>query len=128
MIFYYFIYYKLFKIASYTEKQWAKSLQTPEHVALISYTLLLILNYLFISVEVTNYIGYNSGLIVNAGLIFVAILFFFNYFLFVYKKKYLEIEKRFDNESAQKRNVKTFFFWMYVVISICVLFILKPLS
>lgn len=114
---YYFIYYKLFKIASYTEKQWAKGVQMPEWLALCSFVILIILNLVFLLMCLFKIFNFTIVLTKEMALISSAVIFGVNYFLLIYKKKYVEIEKKFDRESQKDRNIKSFLFWLYLLLS-----------
>jgi len=58
----------------------------------------------------------------------IAIVFFgVNYFLFVYKKKYLIIEERFDKLSDKKKSFRTILFVIYFLFTIIAIFTVFPL-
>ncbi len=42
------------------------------------------------------------------------------YFVFNYKKKYLDVCKQYKNESNSKKRRKLFYIWLYVVLSFLV--------
>lgn len=123
-MFYYFIYYKLYKISSYTENQWGKALQMPKSVALGIYLILMTQNIATILIGLHKLFKFELVFTKESALITTVILFVPNYFLLYHKKKYLEIEKRFDRESSVSRNIKSIFFWLYVICSFGALFLL----
>ncbi len=54
---------------------------------------------------------------------FITLLFFIiNYFLFVYKDKYLDIEKKYKNESKRQKSIGDFIVTTYIILSFVLLF------
>ncbi len=56
-------------------------------------------------------------------ILFITLFFFIiNYYLFVYKDKYLEINKKFEKESKQRKIIGDFVVATYVILSFVLLF------
>ncbi len=119
--FYHFVYYKLYSLAIKTEEKWNISMQMPEMVAAVSYSILLLLNIGFILLFLYNYLKIDIEVSSLSGVIAMIILYLLQYFIFIYKKKYLYIKKYFDEKNKKKQ---TFVFWLYIFISIMSYFII----
>lgn len=96
----------------------------PKSVALGIYLILMTQNIATILIGLHKLFKFELVFTKESALITTVILFVPNYFLLYHKKKYLEIEKRFDRESSVSRNIKSIFFWLYVICSFGALFLL----
>lgn len=119
--FYHFVYFKLYSLAIKTEEKWNISMQMPEMVAAVSYSILLLLNMGFILLFLYNFLKIDIEVSSLSGVIAMIILYLLQYFIFIYKKKYLYIKKYFDEKNKKKQTVV---FWLYIFISIMSYFII----
>ena len=117
--FYKYIFYKFYKIAKKTEKQWNVSLRSPE---LISFMTMFILNiYQFILLS--NFITTSQNTKNKMYFIFLFFILTLNYYLFIYRKNFLIIEKEFDTLTRTQRRSYDFYFYAIILCSILLVFI-----
>ena len=114
MNFYYYLFYKIYR---FTQKLGRDDVAFSATVGL---TFLLGLNLIVISfklfpatVKSLNEYQYKIPLLIVSGAILII-----NYFLFVFKKRYEDIEKQFINESKRKKRIGNFIVIAYVIISL----------
>ena len=55
------------------------------------------------------------------------VLYLISYFLFLYKRRYLEILKKYDNISTSETKIKEVCFWIYIIGTLAILFLIIPL-
>ncbi len=122
---YKFIFYRLYKLAILAENSWSVNIRMPQYVAFFSISILQSFNLLTLyiifvhGIELINVARLNPIL----GVIFMSLIYVVNYFLFLKKKKYLNIEKSFDKSSSKNKEVKSFLFWFYILFSFTALYI-----
>jgi uncharacterized membrane protein YidH (DUF202 family) len=111
---YYYLFYKIYR---FTQKLGNYDVAFS---AVFGLSFLLGLNFLVIfiklfpaTLENLNEYQYKIPL-----LIFFAAILISNYFLFVFKKRYEDIEKQFINESKRKKRIGNFIVVAYVIISL----------
>ena len=122
---YNYIFYKLYKIAKKTEKQWPQGTRMPVAVAFFStsilqgFNLLTLLAILSLGLELFKI----PSLAPEHAIITMILLYAVNYFLFVRNKKFLQIEERFDKDSKNIKTIKAILFWLYVVLTFVLFFV-----
>lgn len=127
LTFYHYLYYKLYKFSKRTEKQWGKNMQMPEWAAFIVQAILFFFNLLIVIIFLIKM----NIMIDDWQIIFPCIVALsLNFYLFIYKQKYIIIESYFDNIDFQLIPKMNFYFWTYIVLTIvslisCLIFI-KP--
>ncbi len=114
MNFYYYLFYKIYR---FTQKLGNYDVAFS---AALGLTLLLELNFIVIFfklfpviLENINEYQYKIPLLIFFGAILIT-----NYFLFVFKRRYENIEKEFINESKRKKRIGNFIIMAYVIISL----------
>ena len=120
---YNYIFYRFYKIAKVIESQHHESMRTPVSVAMGLTFLLQGSNLLALFIFLVHYFEMlrPSSLGPEVAVAVFTLFYGLNYFLFVRNKKYLRIEKKFDNESVKLRVIKKSLFWFYVVLSVFLL-------
>ena len=119
-----YIFYKLYKLAKVTEKQWHSKQRMPEVVALFLFSMLQFMNLITIYIVLIKEISFLNHFKLDLLLIVIIglILYFVNYKLFIKASTYLKVEKRYDDEKRLKRKSKDIFFWLYILGSFIVMF------
>jgi len=121
---YYYVYYRLYKYSLRTEKQWGNS-SMPEWVSLFTISILLFLNIgSILMILKNNFVEINpSNLLVISVVVFI---FSTNYFMFIRKKNYLVIEKKFEFETKKSRIINTLLVWIYIIFSFLMFYVILP--
>lgn len=120
---YEYIYYKYYKIAVFSEKNWARGLRIPQWLALFLISLMLFLNLALVLIIYINVAHKVPTLNKSHALLLMFALYFLNYLLFLRRERYKKTVERFDKESSNKKRVKTILFWLYVSLSIGLLIV-----
>lgn len=119
-----YIYYKLYKLAIKSEKQWGANIRMPQLVAFFSLSILLSINFLTFIIFLKH--GFNfidlPELTSFHAIVTVIGIYFLNYIFFIRKRNYLKIEEHFDKLFKVKNKFYwDAFFWLYVVMTFPVL-------
>ena len=124
---YKFIYYRLYKLALKSEKQWGVNNRMPHLVAFFSFVILQLVNLftaVFILSKGFGLFSLPSPLEPIHGILICCSLYLINYFLILSKKKYFKIEKEFDKSlKDRKKELINLLFWTYLIGTIPLFFI-----
>lgn len=123
-----YIYYRLYKIALKTEKSWGKA-GVPVWTAIITLSILFFFNLISIAIIYSSTVKKSilpDSLNPIVGIIIAIILYILGYYLFHYKSKYSKIEMRFDALPKNKNRIYTIFFWLYIITTLLVMFVIIP--
>ena len=121
--------YLFFRLYSWNLKTWGNE-DMPQFNAIIGVTFLMLINCAIIPAlfepvfKIKLFVTPTPKLLII--LIFVAV-FCFNYFLLVYKKKYLKIAKEFSIETKYQSRTRAILLWFYVIVSFGIFFIIGKL-
>lgn len=115
-----YIYYKFYKLAIKSEKQWGANIRMPQMVAFFSISLLQFFNLLTIFVFLSH--GMNLFSIPRLepmhAILSMSFIFIFNYYVYIKDRRYIKIEKRFDKLFKEKETkLSSIVFWTYVVLT-----------
>ncbi|MBI5019834.1 MAG: hypothetical protein HZB59_00155 [Ignavibacteriales bacterium] len=123
--FYKYVFYKLYR--------WAKILgldSTPEWTAMITVSIFLILNILTFLALINLCVEHNFRLpfdsLPKQIIIFVAYLIAL-YFVFIHKKKYIEIEKQFKEETMEEKKRGAIYTLLYIILTFGLFFLIMYL-
>lgn len=124
---YKYLYYRLY---SWNLKAWGKK-DSPEWNALIgvsfmmgiNLSLFLIIIQLLFEIKIILSDNLPKKEIIVVALVILAI----NYFIFNYKKKYLLIIEKYNNESLKKKRINALLLWLYIILSFVVIGIVLEL-
>ena len=121
---YTYIYYKLYRLAKKTEKNWSPNMRMPATIAMFSITILQFVNLMTLYVFIVQGIQLFKPFILNKGvaIIITLILYGINYYYFLFNEKFKYIENKLDKESSNLKSVKSLFFWLYIIFSFILLF------
>lgn len=121
---YAYIYYKLYRLAKKTEKNWSPNMRMPATIAMFSITILQFVNLMTLYVFIVHGIQLFKPFILNKGvaIIITLILYGINYYYFLFNEKFKYIENKLDKESSNLKSVKSLFFWLYIIFSFILLF------
>ena len=122
---YNYIYYKLYKMAKRTEKQWPQSMRMPATIAMFSISILQLVNFAMIFVLLVYGIKVlpPSTLVPEQAIFTMVLIYIVNYFLFVRNKKFLQIEERFDKDSKATKRIKSLLVWLYIILTFVLFFV-----
>ena len=122
---YKYIFYKLYKYAKISEKRWGNELAMPINVSILSLLILQNLNLLTIlalftyGIKIIPPFALTKTMAIGTGLI----MYIIDYLVFIRNKKFLQIEERFDKDSKSVKTIKTILFWLYVVLTFVLFFL-----
>jgi hypothetical protein len=122
--------YLYYRIYSWNLRTWGKN-DVPEWNALFGVSFMMFLNLLTIFIILQFWgIDIFSKYTVPTNLIVIVILMLMgiNYYIFLYKKKYKLLEKKFANENTKTKNRNLLLLWVYFILSIALPSILTYLS
>lgn len=121
---YTYIYYKLYRLAKKTEKNWSPNMRMPATIAMFSITILQFVNLMTLYVFIVHGIQLFKPFILNKGVVIIItlILYGINYYYFLFNEKFKYIENKLDKESSNLKSVKSLFFWLYIIFSFILLF------
>ncbi len=121
---YKYIFYKLYKIAKKTEKNWTPEMRMPASLAITTISILQFLNLMTLKIFLVHGLKTLKQTFLSKEIVIIIGLFLYiiNYFLFMRNKKYLLLEEKFDKESRKLKLIKTILFWIYVLLSFLLLF------
>lgn len=88
-----------------------------EYYAIILMTMILTINFIFLSALFYVLLGLKLDAKLLAGLLFVGFLILF-YFKFIHKNRFVVIAKEYENETSKKRIIGNIFIIGYIIISI----------
>ncbi len=121
-----YAFYRLYKFALRTERHWGRG-GAPVWIAIFTLSILFFFN-LFSALIIYKSLTKDSILpdTLNpiVGIITALILYVLGYYLFDYNKKHLKIEKSFDVISESKKKIYNILFWLYIIITLSVMFII----
>lgn len=123
-----YIYYRFYKLAIKTEKAWGKA-GAPVWTAIFTLSILFFFNIISIAIIYSSSVKKSilpDSLNPIVGVFSAIIIFTIGYFLFDYNEKYLKIEKKFDSLPRSKKKIYNILFWLYIIITFSVMFILIP--
>jgi hypothetical protein len=111
--------YLFYRLYSWNLKTWGES-DLPQWNALFGVSFMMFLNLCLVGLLLQAF-GMNIFLrdeLPKKELIIIMVgLFILNYFLFIYKSKYLIIANDLKKETNQKRKTNTYVIWLYVIVS-----------
>jgi hypothetical protein len=119
MTLYQYLFYRIYK------RQRTKNGETESTlVSIMAITCILFLNLITIETFVNKL--FSTPITINstvAVVVLMASIFGLNCFIFLFKKKYKDIEQRFSNETTSRNNWGTFGIITYIVFSFILFFI-----
>lgn len=119
---YKYVYYKLYK---WNKNMWGEN-DMPQYNAMFGVAMLIYLNLLSIPTVIEAVTGKRLIILPELPKIFlssIAIGFMaLNYLLLVYKDKYREIVKEFNQEKEKAKRRGNFLVWSYILLSVLTLF------
>lgn len=110
---YYYLFYKIYR---FTQRLGNYDVAFSAMLG-FSFLLFLDINTIYISVFPVTNINFNNHYRTPLIILYI-IVFIINYFLFIYKKRYKEIEKQFKNESTKNKRIGSIIVIVYVIISL----------
>lgn len=122
---YQYIFYKCFRAAWIGNRNWLNLRQesyigSVARTAWLAVTLVMNANFVLLSLLISIFKGYYLlDFMANSPFICLVLFFIFlliNYFIFLYKRKYKKILKRFEDESRQSRIIGNILVASYVLI------------
>ena len=122
-----YIFFKLFKFSLAIEKRnTPEAVRSPHWSAIFTFSILIGFNMLEIAILFRNQLSNINFSKVDAVIIGL-VLYLISYFLFLYKRRYLEILKKYDNISTSETKIKEVCFWIYIIGTLAILFLIIPL-
>ena len=112
-------YYLFYKISCLLNKK-----GNNEWGAMYALSILIFINIIVIYVDVLHVTkdnfksGYKTGLIIIGIVLFIT-----NYLIFLYKKRYHEIVKRYKNETSMSKKIGSFLVILYIALTFLSIFI-----
>ena len=121
---YYYIFYRLYKMAQKTEKQWSPNMRTPVAVAFFSIAILQFINLLTLFVILKHGIQLDISIELSKEKVILVgiVILLINYYIFIRNKNFSNIETRFDEDSSKSKNLKKMLFWIYIVLTFVLFF------
>ena len=121
---YKYIYYKLYKITKKSEKNLASHMRMPATLTIFSLSFLQFINLMTILILLVHWLKIFSPTTISKEIAIGTILFLYgiNYFLFLRNRKFLLIEKTYDEAPKKLKSIKTKLFWIYIILSFALLF------
>jgi len=116
---YSYVYFRLYKLAKITERQWAEGARMPEWIALFLLFLLVIFNLFSLLIFLRRFLELSIPSL-NKWIAVVVFIFFMiiNYFVFIRNDRFVRIEKKYDSISNKEKAIRSILFWIYLVITI----------
>ena len=121
---FYNIFYRFYSFFKYTEENLTpKSLRMPQHITVFFFMILFILNIGTFVLLIKEYLRLKIVLNEIEIIAFLILVYASFYFVFIHKKKYLKIAKRYEGETKTKRVLGILLALSYIVLSIIFLVI-----
>lgn len=122
--YYQYLFYKL-----YTGYIWlhGEKATAPHEIAWFSLSFLLLLYVYALLIIFEALTGYGFDQVIQSKIIIITILTTFttiNYFVFIKKKKYIKVIKRFQNENEKMRIIGNVCVWLFIIFSLVINFVL----
>ncbi len=114
---YYYLFYKIYR---FTQKLGKYEVSFSAMLGL-SFLLFLDINALYIILLPVTQVNFKDQYRIPLIILYIAV-FIINYFLFIYKKRYKEIEKQFKNESTRNKRIGNAIVIAYIIISLLLVF------